>query len=88
MKHDRYQFFQTTAKKRMKQWEKKFILDRQTRTVYMPALDPAAMLAAAAVDELLEVDGHNYIPIGLYVELYPELRDGLLTFEQRIKAAA
>ena len=88
MNQDRYQFFQTKAKKRMRQWEKKFILDSQTRTVYMPALDPVAMLAAAAVDELLEVDGHNYIPIGLYVELYPELRDGLLTFERRVKAAA
>jgi hypothetical protein len=88
MDQDRYQFFQTKAKKRMRQWERQFILDRQTRTVYMPAMDPAAMLAAAAADELLEVSGHSYVPIALYVELYPELRDGLLTFDRRIKAAA
>jgi len=88
MEKDRLQFFESTAKKRMKKWERRFILDRKSRTVYMPALDPIAMLAAATADELLEVNGHNYCPIGVYVELYPELGADLLAFEQWIKTAA
>jgi hypothetical protein len=88
MKQDRYQFFQTTAKKRMRQWERQIILDRKTRTIYLPALNIATLLAAAVADQLIEVGGHNYCPVSVYVELYPELCADLLAFEQRIKMAA
>jgi len=89
MKDERYQFFELKKRNpRMASWEHKFFLDRETQQVYLPVVDSKTQFIALLDDKLTQVNGRPYCRLRLYAEHFPELRDGLLALEQRVKAAA
>jgi hypothetical protein len=85
MEKDRFQFFEKTATKHLMKWERQIILDCKTMTVYMPVINITVLIAAIVADKFMQVDGHNYCAMSVYVELYPELDVDLLAFEKEIQ---
>lgn len=85
MEKDRFQFFEKTKTKYLLKWERQIILDCKTMTVYMPAINIKVLIAAIVADKLIQMDGHNYCPVSVFVELYPEWDADLLAFEKEIQ---
>ena len=86
---ERYQFFKLEKRHPwMAAWEHKFFLDKITQQAYLPVVDFKTQLIALMDNELIELNGKPYCRLQLYAEFFPEMRDGLLDLEQRLRAAA
>jgi hypothetical protein len=89
MKQDRYQFFELENRDPRKPvWQHRFFLDRVTRQVYLPVVDPQTQIMALLDDELTHVNNRPYCRLRLYAQQLPEMRAELLDLEQRLRAAA
>ena len=89
MEDNRYQFFKLDKRHyKLAAWEHKFFFDRKTQTVFLPCVDFKIQLISLLDNELVELNGKPYCRLQLYAEFFPEMRDGLLRLEQRVKEAA